>query len=125
MISMCMLKLYQDSIWRPLEIIINCLREVKFPDEWKKSYLDQSLQKTLNKFYLIVNLFPSFQLTVTSKRLIYNSMYKFISDNNLLSPHQSGFELESSCINQLLLIIYDIFPFFDERIETRTTTLDI
>ena len=37
MISIRMLKLCEDSIWKPLEIIRkNCLKENIFPDEWKK-----------------------------------------------------------------------------------------
>ena len=47
-------------------------------------------------------------------------MYKHISDNNLLSPNQSGFRTGDSCINQLLSITYDIFHCFDEGMKTRT-----
>ena len=52
-------------------------------------------------------------------------MYKHISDNNLLSPNQSGFRTGDSCINQLLSITYDIFHCFDEGMETRAIFLDI
>ena len=51
-------------------------------------------------------------------------MYKHISDNNLLSPNQSGFCTGDSCINQLLSITY-IFHYFDEGMETRAIFLDI
>ena len=50
-------------------------------------------------------------------------MYKHISDNNLLSPNQSGFRTGDSCINQLLSITY-IFHCFDEGMETRAIFLD-
>ena len=53
------------------------------------------------------------------ERLICNSMYKHISDNNLLSLNQSGFRTGDSCINQLLSITYDIFHCLDEVMETR------
>ena len=52
-------------------------------------------------------------------------MYKHISDNNLLSPNQSGFRTGDSCINQLLSITNDIFHRFDEGMETRAIFLDI
>ena len=52
-------------------------------------------------------------------------MYKHISDNNLLSPNQSGFRTGDSCINQLLSITYDIFHCFDKGMETRAIFLDI
>ena len=38
MISMRMLKLCEDSIWKQLEIIFkNCVKEGIFPYEWKKT----------------------------------------------------------------------------------------
>ena len=38
MISIPMLKLCGESIWKPLEIIFkNCLKEGIFPNEWKKA----------------------------------------------------------------------------------------
>ena len=52
-------------------------------------------------------------------------MYKHISDNNLLSPNQSGFRTGDSCINQLLSITHDIYHSFDEGFETRAIFLDI
>ena len=51
-------------------------------------------------------------------------MYKYISDNNLLSPNQSGFRTGDSCINQLLSITR-IYYSFDEGFETRAIFLDI
>ena len=52
-------------------------------------------------------------------------MYKYKSDNNLLSPNQSGFRTGGSFINQLFSITYDIFHCFDEGMETRAIFLDI
>ena len=81
-----------------------------------------------NDKQILSNYRPVSLLPVCSKifeRLIYNSMYKHISDNNLLSPNQSGFRTGDSCINQLLSITYDIFHCFDEGMETRAIFLDI
>ena len=52
-------------------------------------------------------------------------MYKYISDNNLLSPNHSGFLIGDSCINQLLSITHDIYNSFDEGSEIRAIFLDI
>ena len=52
-------------------------------------------------------------------------MYKHISDNNLLSPDQSGFRTGDSCINQLLSITNGIFHRFDEGMESKAIFLDI
>ena len=71
---------------------------------------------------------PVSLLPICSKifeRLICNSMQKHISDNNLLSPNQSGFCTGDPSINQLLSITYYIFHSFDEGMETRAIFLDI
>ena len=52
-------------------------------------------------------------------------LFKHVSDNNLLSPNQSGFRTGDSCINQLLSITCNIFHCFDEGMETRAIFLDI
>ena len=63
MMSIRMLKLSGDSIWKPLEIIFkNCLKEGIFPDEWKRA--NQSTKKKINKSYLIIDQFPFFQFVV-------------------------------------------------------------
>ena len=89
MISICILKLYGDSIWKPLEIIFkNCLKEGIFPNEWKKNPCCTNPQK--NDKQIISNYIPVSLLPVCGKifeRLIYNSVYKHISGNYLLSPN--------------------------------------
>ena len=70
-----------------------------------------------NDKQILSNYRPVSLIQVCSKifeRLIYNSMYRHINDNNLLSPNQSGFCTGGSCINQLFSITYDIFHCFDE-----------
>ena len=52
-------------------------------------------------------------------------MHNYINDNNLLTPNQSCFDTMDVCINQLLLIIHDIYCSFDQVFETRAILLDI
>ena len=47
------------------------------------------------------------------ERLIFNSLYQFLEDHNLLSIHQSGFRCNNSCINQLLFIVHTLYKTFD------------
>ena len=54
--------------------------------------------------------------------LIYNVMYDFLTDNNLLSPNQSGFRSGDSYINQLFSINNEILNAFDK---VREILLDI
>ena len=48
----------------------------------------------------------------------------YLIDNDLI-PHQSGFKRGDSCINQLLLIRYEIYKSFDEGFEVCGVFLDI
>ena len=52
-------------------------------------------------------------------------MFTFFTDNNLISPNQSGFRLGDSCVNQFLAITHEIYKSFDERFEVRGVFLDI
>ena len=51
-------------------------------------------------------------------------MLKYFVDNPI-SPKQSGFRPDDSCINQLLSITHDIFTSFDNDLEVRGVFLDI
>ena len=59
------------------------------------------------------------------ERLIYNKMFEFFTENELISQNQSGFKPGVSCISQLLCIINDIYQSLDDGLETRAIFLDI
>ena len=48
------------------------------------------------------------------ERLIYNVMYDFLTENDLLFPNQLGFRSGDSWINQLLSINHEILNAFDK-----------
>ena len=58
---------------------------------------------------------------------MFNSLFKYLENNNLLNPHQSGFRPGRSCIHQLLSITYDIYKSFDANplLEVRGIFLDM
>ena len=58
-------------------------------------------------------------------KLIFNEMFKFFIENELISPNQSGFKPGDSCINQLLAITHEIYKSFDDGFEVRGVFLDI
>ena len=94
MISIRMIKLYGDSIYKPLEMIFkSCLNQGIFLSERKKANVVPVLKKGDHqcvKSYRLVSL-----LSVFSKifeRLIYNAMFKDILDKKLISFNQSGFK---------------------------------
>ena len=54
-------------------------------------------------------------------------MFTFFTENNLISPNQSGFRPRpgDSCVNQLLAITHKIYKSFDEGFKIRGVFLDI
>ena len=79
MISIRMLKLCGDSICKPLELIFKtCLRNGRFPLEWKKANvvpIHKKDDKQTIKNYLLVSLLP-----ISGKifeRLLYDTMFDF------------------------------------------------
>ena len=59
------------------------------------------------------------------ERLIFNEMFRFLIERNLISSNQSGFKPGDSCINQLLSITHEIYKSFDDGFEVRGAFLDI
>ena len=61
------------------------------------------------------------------ERIIFNDLYKDFKENNLLSPHQSGFILGDSCVQQLTAITHEGYKSFDcsPSLEVRGVFLDI
>ena len=99
---------------------------MKFPMEWKKTNV-VSIHKKNDK-QCIKNYRPISLLLICSKifgRLLFNELYKFFNENDLLSSKQSGFRPGDSCINQLLSITREIYQSFDNNLEVQGVFLDI
>ena len=98
-----MLKLYSNSICKPLEIIFNgCLETGLFPNDWKKGNVVPVFKKGDKQ--ILKNYRPISLLTVCCKifeKLIFNEMFKFFIENDLIPPNQSGFKPRDSCVNQI------------------------
>ena len=99
---------------------------MKFSIEWKKANI-VPVHKKINK-QLIENYRPILLQPICGKileQIIYNKMFEFFSENELISHNQSGFRPGDSCINQLLCITHDIYQSLDDGLETRGVFLDI
>ena len=59
------------------------------------------------------------------KKLIYNERFTFFTDNNLISPSQSGFRPVESSVNQLISITHKVYKSFDDGFKVRGVFLDI
>ena len=126
-ISIRMLKLCSTSICKPLEIIFNRYLETgMFPNDWKKGNVVPAFKKCDKQ--ILKNYRPISLLPVCGKifeKLIFNEMFKFFIENDLISRNQSGFKPGDSFINQLLSITHDIYKSFDCGYEVRGVFLDI
>ena len=126
-ISIRILKICGNSLCRPLEFIFtDFLINGIFPSVWKKGNIvpvhKKNDKQRLNN-YRRISLLP-----IRSKvfeRLIFNEMFGFFIENDLISQHQSSFKPGYSCINQLLSITHEIYQSFDEDFDVRSVFLDI
>ena len=94
----------------------------------KKLTLYPYIRKETTGQKKLKNYGPISLLPICSKileLLICNKMFTFFTENNLISPNQSGFRPGDSCVNQLLAITHEIYKSFDEGFEVRGVFLDI
>ena len=126
-ISVTVMKICGSSVYRPLQIIYKpCLDTGKFPQESKKANVIPVHKK--NDKQLVKNYRPIILLPICAKiseRILYNFLFNFLNQNDLISPAQSGFKPGDSCINQLLSITHEIYHSMDEGYEIRGIFFDI
>ena len=82
----------------------------------------------ISKSLTITHYFPFYQFLVKIlKRLIFNSLFEFLHDNNFVNENQSGFRPSDSCEYQLLSVVHDIYASFDCNLprDVRGVSLDI
>ena len=65
------------------------------------------LRQTNLKKIIVQCLYFQFAVNVF-QRILYNEMFRFFLDKDLISANQSGFKPRDSCINQLLSITHNI-----------------
>ena len=75
--------------------------------------------------YRRISLLPIFGKIF--EKIIFNRIYNFLLEEDLLNPNQSGFRPSDSCINQLLAITHEIYEAFDcnPPQEVRSVFLDL
>ena len=107
-----MLTLCDLAIVKPLSIIFKIvLIKVRFQIYGRNRIYAPFIRKETNNNYR-----PVFLLPICGKifeRLIFNSLFQYLEEHNLLSAHHSAFRADDSCVNQLLSIVHDICTAFD------------
>ena len=95
---------------------------------WRKAFSHKNTPKQMfkspkkNNKHSVKNYKPVSLISICSKvfeRSIYNRMFPYFIENNLISKNQSGFKPVFSWVNQLLAITHEIFPSFDDNYEVR------
>ena len=128
-ISIRMIKICDKSLLKPLIILFgNSIESSCYPDIWKRSNIipvHKKNDKQLVNNYRPISLLPIFGKIF--EKIIFNKIYNFLLEENLLNSNQSGFRPSDSCINQLLTITHEIFEVFDcnPSLEIRSIFLDI
>ena len=61
------------------------------------------------------------------EKIVFNSVFNYLEEQNVLSKYQSGFQPNDSCINQLLGIVNGMYQSFDgdPALETRKVFLEV
>ena len=96
-----MLKICDSVLTEPLSIIFkNCIDHGVFPDTWKMSHIitihKMNDKRSLNN-YRPVSLVPI--CGKIFERTIFNDVFAFLENNNLLTPKLSGYRPNYSIIN--------------------------
>ena len=111
MISIWMVKLFDASPCKPLELILkSCLESGKFPLELKKAIVIPAHKKGDKQ--ILKNYCPISSLPIAEKifeKILYNNISIFLKKSNLISLNQLRFKSDDSYINQLLSITHEIY----------------
>ena len=99
-----MIKICDIEIVKPLYLIyMKCLETGRFPSSCKKANV-LSIHKKENR-QLKKNCRPISPLPICGKifeKLIFDTIYEYLFENQLLTPNQSGFRPGDPTVNQLL-----------------------
>ena len=111
---MAMIKICDASIGEPLCLVFEkCFETGIYPSVWKIANLvpiHKKESKQNKKNYRPISLLPIFGKIF--EKLLFDTLYCHLCDNNLLTQNQSGFRPGNSTINQLLAITHKIYLSF-------------
>ena len=125
-ISNKLLKNTASSISKPLAKLFNySLASGKFPSVWKYANVtpvfkknDKQNKSNYRPISLLSNIGKVFE------RVIFNHLYKYCQDNNLLTWRNSGYKPLDSSINQLIYISHKIYQSLERGEDVCYVSLD-
>ena len=115
------------SIVPSLTRLINLsLSSSKVPNVWKLAHVLPLFKKgdpcDVNN-YRPVSLLPC--PSKIMERVVFKHLYNYIRDNNLISPHQSGFKPGDSTVNQLSFLYHTFCEALDNKKDIHIVFCDI
>ena len=106
-----MIKICNKSLLKPLTLLFEySIKKSCYPNIWKRSNIvpvHKKNDKQLVTNYQTISLLPI--LGKIFEKIIFNRIYNFLLEENLLNPNQPGFRPSDSCVNQLIAITHEIF----------------
>jgi len=108
-----------------VKLVNMSLKTGEFPAEWKNSLITpiQKIQNTIkaNEFRPI-NVLPTFEKILET--VVYKQLIKYLDDNNILVPEQSGFRESHSCETALQCVLNEWKLNCDNQQKTGVAFLD-
>ena len=122
-----MLKLCASEVAVPLQMIFSdCINTGMFPDTWKYANvkpIHKKENRQIKSNYRSISLLPICGKIL--EKIVFDQVYAFFNNTNLISNNQAGFRPGDSTIYQLLSITSSIYDAFENYNETRAVLLDI
>ena len=122
-----LLKQCSSSLAKPLaKLFRKSLESHTFPSIWKKGnwcpvYKHSAPHSTSN--YRPISLLPC--LGKVMERIVFTRLYSFLSEQKLLTEHNSGFKSMDSTVNQLIYIVNKIYENLEKGKDICLVFLDV
>ena len=122
-----LLKSCASSLSTPLTLLINrSLQESVYPAQWKMANLCAVFKKadrTKKENYRPISILDC--MSKVCERLVFNALYQYCTENNILNPRNSGFKKNDSTVNQLTKIVHDIYMGLEDQKDVCMVFLDV
>ena len=116
-----------DIFFTPLKYIFNLsLQQGIFPENLKIAKIFPIYKKDedfLLTNYRLISVLPCFSKLL--ERIMYNRLFKFLSENSILYEKQFGFQTSHSTEHAVLLLVNQLYQTFDENKFTLGIFIDL
>lgn len=103
-LSIYMFQKSSSFISKSLSIIFrNCLKILHYPHKGNNQILN--IDRPIYRLFLLCGKF--------FEKIIFNTIFQYLTENDLLNSNQSGFMTGHSCIYQLISFTHKIYASFD------------